>query len=76
MKEQTERLQKFGFSAICVGDKDSNDPKLTKMEYDFVFGSPEALLGDKKWRERLQTPEYQRKIKLIVVDKAHWGIGI
>uniref|UniRef100_A0A8W8MR34 Helicase ATP-binding domain-containing protein n=1 Tax=Magallana gigas TaxID=29159 RepID=A0A8W8MR34_MAGGI len=49
------------------------------MECDFLFGSPEALLGERKWRERLQTPEYQRKIKLIVVDEAHtivqWGIG-
>eukprot|EP00105_Crassostrea_gigas_P018276 XP_011436339.1 PREDICTED: uncharacterized protein LOC105334541 [Crassostrea gigas] len=79
MKEQTERLQKLGFSAMCVGDKDFNDPRLTKMECYFLFGSPEALLGDRKWRERLQTPEYQRKIKLIVVDEAHtivqWGIG-
>lgn len=71
MKEQTERLQQLGFSAMCIGDKDLNDPKVTKMEYDFIFGSPEALLGDEKWRERLQTPEYQRKIKLIVVDEAH-----
>uniref|UniRef100_A0A8W8N9U5 DNA 3'-5' helicase n=2 Tax=Magallana gigas TaxID=29159 RepID=A0A8W8N9U5_MAGGI len=79
MKEQTERLQKLGFSAMCVGDEEFNDPRLTKMECDFLFGSPEALLGDRKWRERLQTPEYQRKIKLIVVDEAHtivqWGIG-
>lgn len=66
--EGTKRKSIKIFSAICVGDKDFNEPKLTKMEYDFVLRSPEALFREENW---LQNLEYQRKIKLIVVDKAH-----
>lgn len=69
--EGTKRKTTKIVSAFCVGDKDFNEPKLTKMEYDFIIRSPEALFREENWRDRLQNPEYQRKIKLIVVDKAH-----
>ena len=38
--------------------------------YDFVFGSPEILVGDVTWLEVLKTQVYQEKLKLVV-DKAH-----
>lgn len=69
--EGTKRKTTKIVSAFCVGDKDFNEPKLTKMEYDFILRSPEALFREENWCDRLQNPEYQRKIKLIVVDKAH-----
>lgn len=78
--EGTKRKSIKICSAICVGDKDFNEPKLTKMEYDFIIRSPEALFREENWRDRLQNPEYQRKIKLIVVDKApkmvHWYVTV
>lgn len=78
--EGTKRKTTKIVSAFCVGDKDFNEPKLTKMEYDFIIRSPEALFREENWRDRLQNPEYQRKIKLIVVDKApkmvHWYVTV
>lgn len=56
---------------MCVGDEEFNDFRLMKMECDFLFGSLEVFLGDRKWCERLQIFEYQRKIKLIVVDEVY-----
>lgn len=61
MKEQIKRLQQLGFSAMCVGDKDFYDPQLTKMEYDFIFGSPEALLGDENGASGCRHPSTKGK---------------
>ncbi|XP_062615259.1 ATP-dependent DNA helicase RecQ-like [Saccostrea cucullata] len=48
------------------------------IERMFVFGSPELLVGDDKWREVLRNPIFTSKHQLIVVDEAHtviqWGL--
>lgn len=50
------------------------------MTLYYILRSPEALFREENWRDTLQNPEYQRKIKLIVVDKApkmvHWYVTV
>ena len=63
IKEQSERLQKIGFSVTSL------TTELHDCESDFIFGSPEAVLD--KYRASLLTKSFQKRVKLIVVDEAH-----
>ena len=44
---------------------------IENCEFDFVFGSPESFLNEKKWRDMLTSSVYQSKLGLIAVDEAH-----
>ena len=50
--------------------KKDND-QLLECDFDFVFSSPEKLVGDLKWRDMLQSEVYQKRLKALVVDEAH-----
>jgi ATP-dependent DNA helicase RecQ len=69
MKEQTERLCKLGFSSTYIGRDPEDEGKVLEGGYQFIFGSPESLVGDTKWREILTN--LRGKVKVIVVDEAH-----
>lgn len=71
MSEQSEKLQKLGFKATYIGKNVSENEAIEQGKYDFVFGSPEVLVGDTKWREILKSDVYQKHMALIVVDEAH-----
>ncbi|KAK3099232.1 hypothetical protein FSP39_001299 [Pinctada imbricata] len=76
MKEQTERLNKFGFKATYIGRDGCEEEDILNGRFDFIFGSPEAVVGEKKWTNILS--DYGQRLKLIVVDEAHtvvqWGM--
>ena len=69
MKEQTERLVNLRFKATYIGKDADEDNDIIDGQFDFVFGSPEAIVGDDKWKSMLQN--YKDRLKLIVVDEAH-----
>ncbi|VDI74708.1 ATP-dependent DNA helicase RecQ [Mytilus galloprovincialis] len=71
MSEQSEKLQKLGFKATYIGKNVSENEVIEQGKYDFVFGSPEVLVGDTKWREILKSDVYQKHMALIVVDETH-----
>ncbi|KAK3106296.1 hypothetical protein FSP39_017283 [Pinctada imbricata] len=76
MKEQTERLNKFGFKATYIGRDGCEEEDILNGRFDFIFGSPESVVGEKKWTNILS--DYGKRLKLIVVDEAHtvvqWGM--
>ncbi|XP_056004812.1 uncharacterized protein LOC130050092 [Ostrea edulis] len=76
MKEQTERLCKLGFTCTYIGKDPDDDDVLQEGGFQFIFVSPEALVGE-KWRDMVS--KLREKIKVIVVDEAHtvvqWGEG-
>ncbi|XP_062622050.1 uncharacterized protein LOC134283551 [Saccostrea cucullata] len=77
MSEQIERLNRLGYRAVQVSN-DTDKQAVMNGYFQFVFGSPELLVGDDKWREVLRNPIFTSKNQLIVVDEAHtviqWGL--
>ncbi|XP_062604417.1 uncharacterized protein LOC134266202 [Saccostrea cucullata] len=71
MSEQCKKLTALGFKASYIGKDSSENSDLINGEYDFIFASPEQLVGDLKWCDVLKSDVYQRKLRAIVVDEAH-----
>lgn len=69
MKEQTQRLCKLGFKATYIGRDPTEDDAINEGIFKFIFASPEALVGDRKWRD--VRANLRDRIKVIVVDEAH-----
>ena len=66
MKEQTEMLRVLGVNAAYIGERANQAPKdIFGGDTEVVFGMPEALVDDEKWRSMVH------RIKVIVVDEAH-----
>jgi len=47
------------------------DEQIKEGKVTFVYTSPESILADMDWRNKLQTPLFRSKTVLIVVDEAH-----
>ncbi|XP_056022171.1 recQ-like DNA helicase BLM [Ostrea edulis] len=71
IKEQVNRLTGLGFRATYVGMSDCCKGDLSKGYYQFVFGSPEALVGNDEWRDIFRHPEFSARHRLTVIDEAH-----
>ena len=70
MKEQTEMLRVLGVNAAYIGERANQAPKdIFGGDMEVVFGTPEALVDDEKWRSMVQSSSH--RIKVIVVDEAH-----
>lgn len=76
MKEQVNRLSGLGLKATYIGKKDCCIDDVTRG-FQFVFGNPEVLVGNDKWRGIFRHPEFSQRHKLTVIDEAHtvyqWG---
>ena len=71
MDEQCRKLSDLEFRATYLGLDTSQNEFIENGDFDFVFGSPESFLNQKKWRDMLKSSVYQEKLRLIVVDEAH-----
>ena len=71
MEEQVKHLNSLGITAVMLAKdkKEEMDAKTGKFQY--IFGSPEILLGRDDWRSTLKTKLFQNRIKLIAIDEAH-----
>ena len=76
IKDQIASLSGKGLRSVHVasGLAESDDQLAEKVhagDFQYVFFSPEALLGDESWRDMLQTSVYQENVIAIVIDEAH-----
>lgn len=69
MKEQVQKLQDRGCSAIYIGDKDVDFDGIKQGQYRYLFGSPESFLGPQ--RDLLLHDQLQENVKLLVIDESH-----
>ena len=69
IEEQVAFLHKHGISAGVLGKCALSDVLAGKMQY--IFSSPEILLGKQEYRDMLKTPLFQEKLGLVAVDEAH-----
>lgn len=71
MSEQCKKLTEHGFKSTYIGRDSSENENIENGFFDFVFASPEQLLGNVKWRDVLKSTQYKEKLKAIVIDEAH-----
>ena len=70
MKEQVEKLRSVGYRATTLSTETDKDAVINGY-YQFVFGSPEMLIGNGDWRDVLSNPLFKSRHQLIVVDETH-----
>ena len=56
---------------MSLAGKDVDEKGKLRGKYSFVFGSPESLLENDKWRLMLQNEVYQERLFAFVTDEAH-----
>lgn len=72
MKDQVENLKKLGISAISLSNvKDEEAKDVEEGHFVVVYGTPEALLINERWRKMLSSDIYAAKLCAIMVDEAH-----
>ncbi|XP_048747213.2 probable ATP-dependent DNA helicase RecS [Ostrea edulis] len=74
MLDQCERLNGIpGIRAVQKGSNADDEKDIEDGNFQYLFSSPEILVGDKVFRSKLQ----QYKVSTIVVDEVHtistWG---
>ena len=55
MTEQVERLQQLGYRATYIRAETDRESVMNGY-YQFLFSSPETLVGDPKWRVKANIP--------------------
>ncbi|XP_073238122.1 ATP-dependent DNA helicase RecQ-like [Porites lutea] len=68
VEDQVKYLRSIGIQAAYIGEKGA---------FSLLFGSPESLTGDKKFREMFSKEFYQKNTVAVVCDEVHtavhWG---
>ncbi|XP_062613037.1 uncharacterized protein LOC134274817 [Saccostrea cucullata] len=68
MKDQVQRVHRLtGCRAQILGNDKTGYFAIRDGNVDFIFGSPETLVGNKEWRSSLQ----KLQVDTIVVDEFH-----
>ena len=55
-----KQLEHQGISCTCLSGDDADQDGTLAGRYSFIFGNPEGLILNEKWRKMLQTPVYQK----------------
>lgn len=71
MQEQCSMLTALGMSAACLGSDKNTDRAVGEGKHQFIFTSPEIILGTGTGRDMLRSSVFKDKVGLIVVDEAH-----
>lgn len=62
MEDEVKYLTKKEISAAYASKHESPDADIKASRLRIVFRSPELLVGNKKWREVLQTDVYSESV--------------
>ena len=79
MSDQVSSLRKRGVAAAILSSHDISDKSFLATDkalqtpgmFSLLFASPEAVIGDTKWRERLMNYPLSERIVALAVDEAH-----
>lgn len=69
MDDQVKEASNFGITAMQLGSDKLEEIRTGRCQ--LVFGSPEAWLMQRKWRDVLATKVFQDNLLEVVVDEAH-----
>ncbi|XP_002742228.1 bifunctional 3'-5' exonuclease/ATP-dependent helicase WRN-like [Saccoglossus kowalevskii] len=77
MEEQVLYLRAHDVTATYIGRNETEDEDIRNAKFQVLFGSPEMIIGNEKWRKVWKSDVYQTRVLAIVVDEAHtvtlWG---
>ena len=79
MIDQVASLRKRGVAVAILSSHDVSDKRFlatskgleTPGLFSLLFVSPEAVIGDTRWRESLMTYPLSERVVALVVDEAH-----
>ena len=74
MQDQVMYLKSLGITAEFIGEEQDDDGAknaVERGECQLVYGSPEAFLSSKRWRNMISSKVYKERLCLIAVDEAH-----
>ena len=71
--DQVRYLNGISVQAISLTaiEREEERKLVERGEYSVVYGTPEALLLNERWRSMLNNATYLRKLCAIAVDEAH-----
>ena len=74
--DQVSSLISRGVSAAIMSSRREIDKKLLVSEqrigtYSLLFAAPEAVLGERKWKEKLSEAPLHNHVVAVAVDEAH-----
>lgn len=66
-------LRSRGFAAAYIGESNDKDRSIIDGQgnFNFVYGSPESLAGDSRFRDMFSLDFYRRNTVAIVCDEVH-----
>ena len=64
-EEQCQYLKGVGISAAILGKKDEETPAIMDGDMQYVFASPEQLLGEEKWRSMVRSAAGKGYLRLL-----------
>ena len=76
VEDQVKYLRSIGIQAAYIGESKTKDAEILNGEgvFSLVFGSPESLTGDKKFREMFFKKFYQNNPVAVVCDEVHTAV--
>ena len=71
MEEKVTYLRGLGYAATYIGEDPTKEHLIVQGEYTFVYCSPEAIIGNEKWRNMILSQPYQNDLQLIAIEEGH-----
>ena len=76
VEDQVKYLRSLGVKAGYIGESKKSDRDILdgKGDYSLLYGSPESLTGDEKFREMFSMEFYQKNTVAVVCDEVHTAV--
>ena len=76
VEDQVKYLRSLGIEAAYIGESKAKDQEMLcgKGGFALLYGSPESLSGDEKFRAMFSKEFYQNNTVAIVCDEAHTAV--
>ena len=73
VEDQVKWLTSRGFAAAYIGENNDKDRSIIHGQgnFNFVYGSPESLAGDGRFRDMFSQDFYRKNTLAIVCDQVH-----
>ena len=73
MEDQVKWLRSLGLKAAFVGESKAKDKQILdgQLNFNFLYGSPESLVGDERFRAMFSKEFYQSNTVAVVCDEVH-----
>lgn len=73
VKDQVGYLRNLGFEVAFIGESEKLDKDIIQgnIKAQFLYGSPESIVGDIKFKEMFSQLHYRRNVVAIVCDEVH-----